>query len=61
MIKYNFKMFFFLLFCFEKRHLSKNNVISSMAAKPITIRWIRTGSQTDLKSMYNIELQTIFL
>ncbi len=31
-----------------------------MASKPITIRWIRTGSQPDWKVMYSIELQTIF-
>ena len=32
----------------------------SMASKPITIRWIRTGSQSDRKMMYNIEIQTFF-
>ncbi len=34
--------------------------ISSMASKPITIRWITTGSQLDLKFKYSNELQTIF-
>ncbi len=33
-----------------------HNHISSMASKPITIRWIRTGSQPDWKIMYSIEL-----
>ena len=37
-----------------------NNVFYSMASKPINIRWIRTGSQSNLKIMYNIVLQTIF-
>ena len=31
-----------------------------MASKPITIRWIRTGSKPDWKIMYSIELHTIF-
>ena len=31
-----------------------------MALKLIIIRWIRTGSQPNLKIMYNIVLQTIF-
>ncbi len=31
-----------------------------MVSKPFTTRWIRTGSQPDLKTMYNIELQTNF-
>ncbi len=31
-----------------------------MASKPITICWIRTGSQPDLKIIYSTELQTIF-
>ena len=35
------------------------NNISSKASKLITIRWIRTSSQPDWKTMYNIELQTI--
>ena len=30
-----------------------------MASKPITICWIRTGSQPDGKIMYSIELYTI--
>ena len=31
-----------------------------MASKPITIRWIGTGSQPDWKILYSIELQTVF-
>ena len=31
-----------------------------MASKPITIRLIRTGSQSDWNILYSIELQTIF-
>ncbi len=42
------------------KYLKLENKISSMASKPITIRWIRTGSQPDRKVMYSIELQTIF-
>ena len=36
-----------------------NNVVSSMASKPINIRWIITGSQLYGKIMYSIVLQTI--
>ena len=35
-------------------------LFSGMASKPITIRWIRTGFQSDRKIMYSIELKTIF-
>ena len=31
-----------------------------MALKPINIRWTKTGSQPNLKSMYKIVIQTIF-
>ncbi len=46
---------------FKKRFLQKSNkCFSSMALKPVNIRWFRTGSQPDRKSMYSTELQTIF-
>ena len=32
---------------------------SIMAPKPITIRWIRSGSQIEWKIMYSIELQSV--
>ncbi len=35
-------------------------MFSSMASKPITIRWIRTGSQPYWKIMYSIVLQIVF-
>ena len=34
-------------------------VFSSMASKPISICWIRTGSQPYYKTMYSIVLHTI--
>ena len=34
--------------------------ISSMASKPINIRWITTGSQPYYKTMYSIVLEIIF-
>ena len=37
-----------------------NKKISSMALKPINIRWIRTCSQSYWKIMFSIVLQTIF-
>ena len=43
----------------SNKHGRYNN-LSSMASKPITIRWIKIGSQPDWKIMYSIELQTIF-
>ncbi len=39
--------------------VSEVRSISSMALKPVDIRWFRTGSQPDWKNMYSIELQTI--
>ena len=38
----------------------KGMSLSSMASKPINIRWIRTDSQPYWKIMYSIVLQTIF-
>ena len=33
-----------------------DKLFSSKALKPITIRWIKTGSEPDWKNMYSIKL-----
>ena len=38
----------------------KGNYYSSMASKPINIRWIRVGSLPCEKNVYSIVLKTIF-
>ncbi len=64
-IVFTYLSYFFLFWIFWQWHYGylvylSILLFSSMASKPITIRWIRTGSKTDWKIMYSIELQTIF-